>query len=69
MEFLRGKVSTHFVKLDLDGIYPRIFKELRCEIADHLTKICNLTYFPEDWKVADVMQIFKKAPGLGVGGD
>ena len=47
-----------------DGIHPRVLKELKCELVDLLTKICNLSLnsasVPEDWKVANVVPIFKK---------
>ncbi|XP_061469435.1 uncharacterized protein LOC133378834 isoform X1 [Rhineura floridana] len=47
-----------------DDIHLRVLKELKGEIADLLTKICNLSLgsssVPEDWKVANVTPIFKR---------
>ncbi|CAM5165119.1 unnamed protein product [Natator depressus] len=47
-----------------DGIHPRVLKELKCEIAELLTMVCNLFFklasVPNDWKIANVMPIFKK---------
>ncbi|CAM5175000.1 unnamed protein product [Eretmochelys imbricata] len=47
-----------------DGIHPRVLKELKCEIAELLTMVCNLSFksasVPNDWKIANVMPIFKK---------
>ncbi|CAM5124147.1 unnamed protein product [Natator depressus] len=47
-----------------DGIHPRVLKELKCEIAELLTMVCNLSFksatVPNDWKIANVTPIFKK---------
>ncbi|XP_053155158.1 uncharacterized protein LOC128346183 [Hemicordylus capensis] len=47
-----------------DSMHPRVFKELKCELADLLAKIYNLSLqsgsVPEDWRVANVTWIFKK---------
>ncbi|CAM5086896.1 unnamed protein product [Natator depressus] len=47
-----------------DGIHPRVLKELKCEIVELLTMICHLSFksatVPNDWKIANVMPIFKK---------
>uniref|UniRef100_A0A452IGB1 Reverse transcriptase domain-containing protein n=1 Tax=Gopherus agassizii TaxID=38772 RepID=A0A452IGB1_9SAUR len=47
-----------------DGIHPRVLKELKCEVAELLTKVCNLSFksasVPNDWKLANVTPIFKK---------
>ena len=48
-----------------DGIHPRVIKELRNEVADLLTRVCNLSLktatVPEDWRrIANVTPIFKK---------
>ncbi|CAM4534756.1 unnamed protein product [Lepidochelys kempii] len=47
-----------------DGIHPRVLKELKCEIAELLTMVCNLSFksatVPNDWKIANVMPMFKK---------
>ncbi|CAM4592116.1 unnamed protein product, partial [Lepidochelys kempii] len=47
-----------------DGIHPRVLKELKCEIAELLTMVCNLSFksatVPSDWKIANVTPIFKK---------
>ncbi|CAM4722295.1 unnamed protein product, partial [Lepidochelys kempii] len=47
-----------------DGIHLRVLKELKCEIAGLLTGICNLSFkstsVPNDWRIANVMPIFKK---------
>ncbi|KAM7181807.1 uncharacterized protein RBU57_000458 [Macrochelys suwanniensis] len=47
-----------------DGIHPRVLKELKCEIAELLTRVCNLSFksasVPNDWKIANVTPIFKK---------
>ncbi|CAM4589082.1 unnamed protein product [Caretta caretta] len=47
-----------------DGIHPRVLKELKCEIAELLTMVYNLSFksatVPNDWKIANVMPIFKK---------
>ncbi|CAM5131339.1 unnamed protein product [Natator depressus] len=46
-----------------DGIYPRVLKELKCEIVELLTMVCNLSFksatVPNDWKIANVMPMFK----------
>ncbi|CAM4553636.1 unnamed protein product [Lepidochelys olivacea] len=48
-----------------DGIHPRVLKELRCEIAELLIMVCNLSFksatVPNDWKTANVTPIFKRA--------
>ncbi|CAM4600474.1 unnamed protein product, partial [Lepidochelys olivacea] len=50
-----------------DGIYPRVLKELKCEIVELLTMACNLSFksatVPNDWKISNVMPIFKKGSG------
>ncbi|CAM4590202.1 unnamed protein product, partial [Caretta caretta] len=47
-----------------DGIHPRVLKELKCEIVELLTMVCNLSFksatVPNDWKKANVTPIFKK---------
>uniref|UniRef100_K7EXX2 Endonuclease/exonuclease/phosphatase domain-containing protein n=1 Tax=Pelodiscus sinensis TaxID=13735 RepID=K7EXX2_PELSI len=47
-----------------DGIHPRVLKELKWEIAELLSVVCNLSFksasVPNDWKVANVTPIFKK---------
>ncbi|CAM5075917.1 unnamed protein product [Eretmochelys imbricata] len=47
-----------------DGIHPRVLKELKCEIAELLTIVPNLSFKSaavlNDWKIATVMPIFKK---------
>ncbi|CAM5145241.1 unnamed protein product [Eretmochelys imbricata] len=47
-----------------DGIHPRVLKELKCEIAELLTMVCNLSFksatVSNDWKIANVTPIFKK---------
>ncbi|CAM4478491.1 unnamed protein product [Lepidochelys kempii] len=47
-----------------DGIHPRVLKELKCEIVELLTMVCNLSFksatVPNDWKRANVTPIFKK---------
>ncbi|CAM5114322.1 unnamed protein product [Eretmochelys imbricata] len=47
-----------------DGIHPRVLKELKCEIAELLTMVCNLFFksasVPNDWKIANVTPIFNK---------
>ncbi|CAM4529159.1 unnamed protein product [Caretta caretta] len=47
-----------------DGIHPRVLKELKCEIAELLTMVCNLSFKSatvlSDWKIANVTPIFKK---------
>ncbi|XP_065409551.1 dnaJ homolog subfamily C member 12 isoform X1 [Chrysemys picta bellii] len=47
-----------------DGIHPRILKELKCEIAELLTMVCNLSFksssVPNDWKIVNVTPIFKR---------
>ncbi|XP_077178794.1 zinc finger protein DPF3 isoform X3 [Paroedura picta] len=47
-----------------DGIQTGFLKELKYELVDLLTKICNLSqkpaFIPEHWKVAHVIPIFKK---------
>uniref|UniRef100_K7F105 Reverse transcriptase domain-containing protein n=1 Tax=Pelodiscus sinensis TaxID=13735 RepID=K7F105_PELSI len=47
-----------------DGIHPRVLKELKWEIAELLSVVCNLSFksasIPNDWKVANVTPIFKK---------
>ncbi|KAG6933041.1 hypothetical protein G0U57_020115, partial [Chelydra serpentina] len=47
-----------------DGIHPRVLKELKCEIAELFTRVCNLSFklasVPNDWKIANVMPIFKR---------
>ncbi|CAM4589829.1 unnamed protein product [Lepidochelys kempii] len=47
-----------------DGIHPRVLKELKCEIAELLTMVCNLSFksatVPNDWKISNVTPIFKK---------
>uniref|UniRef100_K7GG65 Reverse transcriptase domain-containing protein n=1 Tax=Pelodiscus sinensis TaxID=13735 RepID=K7GG65_PELSI len=47
-----------------DGIHPRVLKELKWEIAELLSVVCNLSLksasVPNDWKVANVTPIFKK---------
>ncbi|CAM4653796.1 unnamed protein product [Lepidochelys kempii] len=47
-----------------DGIHPRALRELKCEIAELLTMVCNLSFksatVPKDWKIANVTPIFKK---------
>lgn len=48
MEVTRGEVLDSVGKLNInvslgpDGIHARVLKELRSEIADHLTKMCRL---------------------------
>uniref|UniRef100_K7F032 Reverse transcriptase domain-containing protein n=1 Tax=Pelodiscus sinensis TaxID=13735 RepID=K7F032_PELSI len=48
----------------LDGIHPRVLKELKWEIAELLSVVCNLSFksasVPNDSKVANVTPIFKK---------
>ncbi|CAM5130961.1 unnamed protein product [Natator depressus] len=55
------KLSQIEVQLD---IHPRVLKELKCEIAELLTVVCNLSFksatIPNDWKIANVTPIFKK---------
>ena len=50
--------------LSPDGIHPLVIKELRNEVADHLTKIYNLPFktatVPEDLRIAHVPSIFKR---------
>ncbi|CAM5084504.1 unnamed protein product, partial [Eretmochelys imbricata] len=47
-----------------DGIHPRVLKELKCEIAELLTMVSNLSFksasVPNDWKIANITPIFKK---------
>lgn len=47
-----------------DNIYPRVLKETKCEIADALKTVYNLSLregsVPADWKATDVTPIFKK---------
>ncbi|GCB73634.1 hypothetical protein scyTo_0002714 [Scyliorhinus torazame] len=47
-----------------DGIYPRILKEAREEIAEALTEIFGSSLssgdVPEDWRIANVVPLFKK---------
>ncbi|CAM4678027.1 unnamed protein product [Lepidochelys kempii] len=47
-----------------DGIHPGVLKELKYEIAELLTMVCDLSFksapVPNDWKIANVMPIFKK---------
>ncbi|CAM5127487.1 unnamed protein product [Eretmochelys imbricata] len=47
-----------------DGIHPRVLKELKCEIVELLTMVCNLSFksatVPNDCKKANVTPIFKK---------
>ncbi|CAM4382079.1 unnamed protein product [Lepidochelys olivacea] len=47
-----------------DGIHPRVLKDLKCEIAELLTMVCNLSFksatVPNDCKTANVMPMFKK---------
>uniref|UniRef100_A0A8C3I5X8 Reverse transcriptase domain-containing protein n=1 Tax=Chrysemys picta bellii TaxID=8478 RepID=A0A8C3I5X8_CHRPI len=47
-----------------DGIHPRVLKELKCEVAELLTMVCNLSFksapVPNGWKIANVMPTFKK---------
>lgn len=47
----------------INGIHSRFLKELKCEIADLLTKICNLSlrsaFVPEDWKADNVTSVRK----------
>eukprot|EP00061_Rhincodon_typus_P011316 g36241.t1 len=49
----------------LDGIYPRLLREAREEIAGALIKIFVSSLatgeIPEDWRVANVIPLFKKA--------
>ncbi|CAM4644795.1 unnamed protein product [Lepidochelys kempii] len=46
------------------AFYPRVLKELKCEIVELLTVVCNLSFksatVPNDWKIANVTPIFKK---------
>ncbi|CAM4721027.1 unnamed protein product [Lepidochelys kempii] len=48
----------------LDGIHPRVLKELKCEIAELLTVVCNLSFksasVPDDWRIDNVTPIFRK---------
>ncbi|CAM5142170.1 unnamed protein product [Natator depressus] len=43
---------------------PRVLKELKCEIAELLAVVCNLSFksasVPNDWRIAIVTPIFKK---------
>ncbi|KAG6940840.1 hypothetical protein G0U57_011320 [Chelydra serpentina] len=47
-----------------DGIHPRVLKELKCEIAELLTVVCNLSFksasVSNDWVIANVTPTFKK---------
>uniref|UniRef100_A0A8C0HAM1 60S ribosomal protein L29 n=1 Tax=Chelonoidis abingdonii TaxID=106734 RepID=A0A8C0HAM1_CHEAB len=47
-----------------DGIHPRVLKELKCEVAELLTRVRNLSFksasVPNDWKIAHVTAVFKK---------
>ncbi|CAM4408569.1 unnamed protein product, partial [Caretta caretta] len=47
-----------------DGIHPKVLKELKCEIVELLTMVCNLSFksatVPSDLKRANITQIFKK---------
>ncbi|CAM4650296.1 unnamed protein product [Lepidochelys olivacea] len=47
-----------------DGIHPRVLKELKCEIAELLTVVCNLAFksasVPNERRIVNVTPIFKK---------
>eukprot|EP00061_Rhincodon_typus_P000631 g12266.t1 len=47
-----------------DGIYPRLLREVREEIAGALTEIfaasLRMGEVPEEWRIANVVPLFKK---------
>jgi len=49
----------------LDGIHPRALRELAEELAKPLSIICQQSWLtgqvPDDWKLANVMPIYKKS--------
>ena len=70
IDITRDRVLQKLKKLDLtkapgvDGISSRLLVELADEIADPLAAIFQISLetceVPRSWKVADVVQIFKK---------
>lgn len=62
---LLGKLETE-ESASPDGIHPSILKELRCEMLDILSSLCNLLLnpaaVPEDWRVPNIILVSKKNP-------
>lgn len=69
-EIRKEDILAYFEKLhsnksmDPDCFYRKVFKELRCTIAELLAKICDLSFksgtVPKDWKVINDTAIVKK---------
>jgi len=56
-------LDTHR-SVGLDGIYPRVLRELAEELAKPLSIICQKSWLtgevPDDWRIASVTPIYKK---------